>query len=152
MFRPAAAPDIWAIRKLVLMALLDPTQLRWTQFWVIENQGSIIACGQLRQFESAQELGSVVVATAWRGKGLGTYMTMQLIQQATQSLYLECLGARLANFYKRLGFVPIAWRELPPPLKFKFGLSTLGKKLLRLPLSLLVYQDLQEVDKHRSFP
>ena len=121
--RPARARDIWAIRKLVLSAKLDPTQLRWSQFWVIECEGRIVACGQLRCFPGAQELGSVVVAPAWRGRGLGTYLVKHLIQEATGPLYLECLGSRLAQFYSRFGFVPVSWQELPRSLKWKFGFS-----------------------------
>ena len=54
--RPASVSDIWAIRKLVLSAKLDPTQLRWSQFWVIECEQRLVACGQLRCFSEAQEL------------------------------------------------------------------------------------------------
>src|ERR671932_2532405 len=103
--RRASAGDIWPIRKLVLSARLDPTQLRWSQFWVIECEGRVVACGQLRSFPGAQELGSLVVTPAWRGRGLGSYLTKHLIQAATQPLYLECLGSRLAKFYTRFGFV-----------------------------------------------
>lgn len=128
--RQAGASDIWAIRKLVLSAKLDPTQIRWSQFWVIECEGRLVACGQLRSFPGAQELGSLVVTPAWRGQGLGSYLTKHLIQAATQPLYLECLGSRLAEFYTRFGFVPISWQELPQSLKFKFGISQLASKVL----------------------
>jgi len=90
--RPAHARDSWAIRKLVLTAMLDPTQLRWSQFWVVECNEHLVACGQLRSFADAQELGSLVVLSPWRDQGLGMCLTQHLIQQATQPLYLECLG------------------------------------------------------------
>lgn len=128
--RPARANEIWTIRKLVLSAKLDPTQLRWSQFWAIECEGRVVACGQLRSFPGAQELGSLVVAPAWRGRGLGRYLVQHLIQEATQPLYLECLGSRLARFYTRFGFVPISWQELPRPLKWKFGVSQVASRLL----------------------
>ncbi len=128
--RPARANEIWTIRKLVLSAKLDPTQLRWSQFWAIECEGRVVACGQLRSFPGAQELGSLVVAPAWRGRGLGRYLVQHLIQEATQPLYLECLGSRLARFYTGFGFVPISWQELPRPLKWKFGVSQLASRLL----------------------
>ncbi|OKH18701.1 GNAT family N-acetyltransferase [Hydrococcus rivularis NIES-593] len=137
--RRATSRDMWRIRKLVLLAKLDPTQLRQSQFWIVECEGKIVACGQLRSFEGAQELGSVVVAPAWRDRGLGTYLVRHLIQSATQPLYLECLGARLASFYSCLGFVPVSWQALPPPLKRKFGLSTLAARVFQLPLNLMQY-------------
>ncbi|MBC6481157.1 MAG: GNAT family N-acetyltransferase [Hormoscilla sp. GM7CHS1pb] len=138
--RPATASDIWSMRRLVLSAKLDPTQLRWQQFWAIARDGKIIACGQLRNFPGAQELGSLVVAPKWRDRGLGTILAKHLIEQATQPLYLECLGKGLPMFYSHLGFVPISWQELPRPLKFKFALSQFAKTLLKIPVEFMQYQ------------
>ena len=138
--RPATAKDIWQIRRLVFAAKLDPTQLRYQQFWVIESENKIVACGQLRNFEGAQELGSLVVASAWQKRGLGTFLSNHLIEVATQPLYLECLGKQLEKFYSGLGFVAISWEQLPPSLKFKFGISEMGRKLLRLPVILMEYR------------
>jgi amino-acid N-acetyltransferase len=138
--RPASEQDINSIRKLVWSAKLDPTQLRWQQFWVIECDGKLAACGQLRKFEGAQELGSLVVAKDWRDRGLGSYLTKHLIQQATQPLYLECLGKRLAAFYTCFGFAEVSFQELPPSLKFKFGLSLLAKTLFRIPVTILQHK------------
>ncbi len=140
LIRPASAQDIKSIRMLVWSAKLDPTQLRWQQFWVIECSGDLVACGQLRNFAGAQELGSLVVAKDWRDRGLGTYLAKYLIQQATEPLYLECLGKRLASFYTRFGFREAAWQEVPQSLKFKFGLSQLAKTLFRIPVTIMQYQ------------
>ncbi|MEG5044202.1 GNAT family N-acetyltransferase [Microcoleus sp. B4-C1] len=138
--RAACVQDIKSIRKLVWSARLDPTQLRWEQFWVIECEGKLAACGQLRKFAGAQELGSLVVAKDWRDRGLGSYLTKYLIQQATEPLYLECLGKRLASFYTRFGFVEVSVQELPQSLKFKFGLSQLAKTLFKIPVTIMQYQ------------
>ncbi len=126
-----------AIRRLVLSALLDPTQLRWSQFWVVEYEGKIIACGQLRSFPEAQELGSIVVAKQWRGQGLGSLLVQHLIRQATLPLYLECLGKGLAQFYCRFGFGPVSWKELPRSLQRKFGLSAFAASTFRLPIAIM---------------
>lgn len=115
--RPATAKDTWAICSLVLGAALDPTQLSWQQFWVIESDGRLVACGQLRSFPPAQELGSLVVAPAWRGQGLGTYLVKHLVQQAKPPLYLECLGNRLANFYAVLALYQFPRRSYHVHLK-----------------------------------
>ena len=138
--RPASAQDIKSIRMLVWSARLDPTQLRWQQFWVIECNGDLVACGQLRNFAGAQELGSLVVMKDWRDRGLGSYLAKHLIAQATQPLYLECLGKRLASFYTRFGFTEVSVQELPQSLKFKFGLSQLGKTLFRIPVTIMQHQ------------
>lgn len=137
--RKATSDDIWSIRLLVLKAKLDPTQIRRTQFWVIECEKKVVACGQLRNFDGVQELGSLVVTPAWRNRSLGTFLTQQLIRSATQPLYLECLGQRLVEFYTKFGFVIISFEDLPLKLKGKFGLSQLGKKLLGIPVVFMHY-------------
>ena len=140
-FRPASASDIWTIRKLVFSAKLDPTQLRWQQFWLIECDGRVVACGQLRSFEQAQELGSLVVLKELQNRGLGSYLVKHLIQQATQPVYLECVGKKLAQFYTKLGFVPVTLQDLPSSLKGKFGLSQLVSKLIPfISVSIMEYR------------
>jgi len=138
--RRATSADKWSILSLVFSAKLDPTQLRWQQFSVIECEGNLIACGQLRNFLGAQELGSLVVAPNWRNRGLGSLLTQHLINQATEPLYLECLGEQLSKFYKRFGFICVSFENLPPSLKGKFRVSQLAKRLLRVPVVFMQYQ------------
>lgn len=140
LIRPATASDMGSIWKMVLGAKLDPTQLRPQQFWTIVCDGKLVACGQLRQFDNAQELGSLVVRRECRGRGWGTLLTQHLIRQATQPLYLECLGDRLVRFYTRLGFEIVPWQELPRSLQFKFGISQMARKLFGVPVAILRYR------------
>jgi amino-acid N-acetyltransferase len=140
--RKATSRDMRSLKWLVFSAILDPTQLRWQQFWVIESQGDVIACGQLRNFAQAQELGSLVVTPAWRGRGLATLLIQHLITQATEPLYLECLGERLAQFYNRFGFMQIDFENLPKSLQRKFNLSQLTKKLIKVPVVFMHYSPL----------
>ncbi|MDM9380123.1 GNAT family N-acetyltransferase [Chlorogloeopsis sp. ULAP01] len=139
--RKATSADIWLIRRLVLSAKLDPTQIRWQQFWVIECDTKVVACGQLRNFTDAQELGSLVVAPAWQNRGLGSYLTQHLMNSATQPLYLECLGKRLAKFYSHFGFVPVSWGDLPRSLQSKFRISELGRKLRIVPVVFMQHRE-----------
>lgn len=137
--RSARETDMPAIRALVRSERLDPTQLRYQQFHVIECDGQIVACGQLRRFAGAQELGSLVVHPEWRGRHLGALLIMHLIQAAAAPLYLECRG-ELAALYRRYGFVPVRWRDLPRSLQPKFGFSYLISSLLRQPTAMMQYQ------------
>ena len=139
--RQATSADIWSIRFLVLRAKLDPTQIRWEQFWVIECSGNIVACGQLRDYSGVKELGSLVVLPAWRGRGLGSILTQHLITSCTQPLYLECLGDRLANFYRYFGFFPVTWQELPRSLQQKFRISQLAKTLKIVSVVFMQYRE-----------
>jgi amino-acid N-acetyltransferase len=132
--RKGISKDTSSIRWLVFKAKLDPTQLKWQQFWVIEFDNNIIACGQLRNFEQAQELGSLVVTKNWRNRGLGSFLTQHLIEQATQPLYLECLGQKLVDYYQKFGFVQVEFQDLPLSLKSKFKISQIGKQLIGVPV------------------
>ncbi|NJO40491.1 MAG: GNAT family N-acetyltransferase [Cyanobacteria bacterium CRU_2_1] len=137
--RPARADDMPTIHHYISIARLDPTQLRWSQFWVIQGE-ELIAFGQLRNFPGVQELGSLFVAPAWRGRGFGTYLAQHLIRQATQPLYLERRADKSATFYARLGFVPVPWQAVPSPLKWKFGLTHLLAKLRHISLVVMHYR------------
>lgn len=137
--RRACATDAEAIKSLMSTERVDPRQLDWFQFWVIEKNRRLVAVGQLRRHPGVQELGSLVVAPSWRGQGLGTYLVQHLIEQATAPLYLSC-GARSIPFYAQLGFVSIKWLALPCPLKLKFGFSKLFfTTLLRRQLVFMQY-------------
>jgi amino-acid N-acetyltransferase len=140
LLRLATAQDKWSIIQLVLSAKLDLTQLHWQQFWLVEWQGKLIACGQLRNFADAQELGSLVVKSKWRRQGIGSYLTIHLIQEANKPLYLECLGENLTSFYIRFGFEEVDWEKLPQSLQSKFRLSQIAKRYLHLPISFMQYQ------------
>lgn len=139
--RPAIHTDAWAIRRLVFSAWLDPTQIRWNQFWVIECDRQLIGCGQLRRFGDAQELGSLVIRAQWRHRGLGTTLTNHLIQNADRALYLECLGDRLLRFYSRLGFIPADWTVMPASIKKKFQTTRWLSQVLPIPLFILAYSN-----------
>ena len=142
--RPASASDIWEIRKLVFSAKLDPTQLRWQQFSVIECDRKIVACGQLRSFSEVQELSSLVVLPAWQNQGLGSYLVKHLIQKSTQPLYLEC-ASWLEEFYTQFGFVSVSWREVPSPLKEKFRITQFATKLIPvMSLKVMQYRNVTE--------
>lgn len=142
--RPASASDIWEIRKLVFSAKLDPTQLRWQQFSVIECDRKIVACGQLRSFSEVQELSSLVVLPAWQNQGLGSYLVKHLIQKSTQPLYLEC-ASWLEQFYSQFGFVSVSWREVPSPLKEKFRITQFATKLIPvMSLKVMQYRNVTE--------
>nr|MBW4457912.1 GNAT family N-acetyltransferase [Nostoc indistinguendum CM1-VF10] len=88
----------------------------------------------------AQELGGLFVAPAWRNRGLGSFLMQHLITQANQPLYLKCLKHQLVSFYTERGFVPVTFKNLPPSLKPKFGLSQLRNKLTKAFVLFMKYE------------
>ena len=148
--RNARPADMPTIRRMVLRESMDPTQLKTENFLVAESveagQPRIIGCGQTREYPGARELGSLVVAPDWRGRGVGSTLVRWLLaglpakaclraphrqaQSGTAGdVYLEC-RAELASYYRRFGFELVEWGDLPAALKLKFGL---GRLLSLLP-------------------
>lgn len=138
--RAATPDDMPTIRAMIRRERLDPTQLHWRHFCVAEDvrSGALVACGQLRPFWRAQELGSLVVEPAWRGRGVGRAMVRHLAMQATRPLFLEC-AASLAPFYAQSGFTQVAPWRVPFPLNIKFMLSSLVVRLLGGRLAVMAY-------------
>jgi len=138
--KSATAEDQWSIRRLVLFAGLDPTQIRWSQFWVIVKEEKVIGCGQLRPFADAQELGSLVIARGYRGQGLGSALVQHLIQAACKPLFLECLGQKRVQFYTQLGFQITTLADIPLSLRRKFRLTYGLASVLPMPLVVMKYE------------
>ena len=101
---------------------LNHIGLKWQNFWVVEEEQTLIACGQLRPWENIFELSSLAVLSDYREKGIGTYLIRSLIEQANTVVYLSC-GSHLESFYRRAGFKRILWSNLPSLLKLEFSLS-----------------------------
>lgn len=111
-----------AIALAVALGSLFVTQ-DWSNYWVIECSGRLVACAKLSQFHSHALLHNVVVKVGWRHRGYGSYLVWQVAQLAKKPLYLSCLP-KVAEFYANLGFVPVSPQRLPPLLRYDLGLYT----------------------------
>ncbi|MBD2255363.1 GNAT family N-acetyltransferase [Nostoc parmelioides] len=140
--RQAKLRDIWLIIFLIFKARLDPTQMNWQQFLVIEYHGSLVAFGQLRNYYLAQEIGGLYVSPNFRNQGLGTFLIKNLVIQGNQPLYLKCLKKELVNFYAKRSFTVVTYEDLPKSLKSKFFLSQLRKKIFN---GFVVYMKYKEI-------
>jgi N-acetylglutamate synthase-like GNAT family acetyltransferase len=94
----------------------------WNKFWVIEVEGSVVACAKLCRYNTYSVLYNVMVAPEWRRYGLGSALVYHLSQVATKPLYLACYPKRI-TFYTKLGFVQIRPQDLSPLLRYDLGLT-----------------------------
>lgn len=116
--RPAVAADESTIKQMVRQARLDPTSLKWSRFLVAEAGGEIVGIGQVKQYPGCQELGSLVVHRAYRGRGIAAQLIAALESRAEFPLYLLC-ESRMGPYYERFGYQTIGYWDAPWPLKVK---------------------------------
>lgn len=85
-----------------LINWLNPL-ITWSDYWVIESNGNLIACAKLYEGNSTCELYDVFVLPQWRGNGFGAALVRTLIEKARYPIYLACLPDAI-GFYEELGF------------------------------------------------
>ena len=112
--RPGTASDVPFIRALVRAARINPTGLDWRRFVVaVTSEGEVIGCGQVKLHrDGSRELASLVVAPAWRGRGVARAIIEHLLATHPGELYLMC-RSRLGPLYERFGFRAIDEAEMP---------------------------------------
>ncbi|MGI0493159.1 GNAT family N-acetyltransferase [Alkalinema pantanalense CENA528] len=107
---------------LGLLTLVIMPWVNWSDYWVVEHRGSVVACAKLYLNPTHSEVYDVFVHPYWRGKGLGAALIQTLIQEATIPIYLASLPTTI-SFYQKLGFAPIEPRYLEPNLRNRLSLN-----------------------------
>jgi N-acetylglutamate synthase-like GNAT family acetyltransferase len=113
--RQAVAADSSAIRALIHAVRINPLDLDWRNFIVAESSaGEFIGCGQVKQHgDGSQELASIAVIAAWRGRGVARAIIEYLLNAQGGVLYLTCRSS-LGAFYEQFGFRAITAADMPP--------------------------------------
>jgi amino-acid N-acetyltransferase len=114
--RPATQSDQRAITALIHRVGINPFGLHWPRFLVIEEDGVLLACGQLKPHSDCVELASIAVVPERQGRGLGSAIIRALLERHPERLYLTCQRHNL-TYYQRFGFERIGWGELPGSFK-----------------------------------
>ena len=145
--RPARADEQALIRHMVAKARLDPTNLHWQNFLLAEVDGQGVGCGQIRPYPGLRELGSMVVRSAYRKRGVGAALMRALLAQGTPPLFLECPAYRV-SFYERFGFRLAGFGEIPWVLRLKWLLgNTLVRWLSGVPIRAMRWDGDSPFDK-----
>jgi amino-acid N-acetyltransferase len=122
--RPAAIGDVPTIHHLLEIYAAKGNLLPRTfselyrhlrDFFVIEANGKVVACGALEIFtEDLGEVRSLVVDEAFERRGLGRLMVERIIEEA-RTLGLRRLMALtyVPTFFHKLGFKTVAMDTLP---------------------------------------
>jgi amino-acid N-acetyltransferase len=128
--RPAAARDQPHILALARGERLKPTGLDWPRFVVADDEGKIVGAVQLRSHpDGSKELGSLVVAPAFRGRGVAARLIEKRLAGATGRV-LIITAAIHADYYRRWGFRRIKPGDAPPFVCMNYWMGYLGGGLL----------------------
>lgn len=107
--------DIYAAQGNLLPRTMNELYRHLRDFFVIEADGKVAACGALEIFtESLGEVRSLVVDDAWKGRGFGKMLVQRIIEEA-RVIGLNRLMALtyVAPFFHKLGFKTVAMDTLP---------------------------------------
>jgi N-acetylglutamate synthase-like GNAT family acetyltransferase len=113
--RPATESDQPTIRRTIKEAHLPRMNLRWPNFVVAEEDGSVIGVGQIKSHDDgSRELASIAVIAARRGDGIGTAIINTLLaREVGLVLHLSC-RRELEGYYERFGFRRLGPASYPP--------------------------------------
>jgi len=119
--RPARAEDLGAVVSLLESASLPAAGVAdwFSTFVVADAGGKVVGAAGLELYDSGALLRSVVVAPAWKGRGLGSVLVETVLAAAAdRSLTPVFLLTTTADgWFPRHGFHRITRAEVPADVK-----------------------------------
>jgi amino-acid N-acetyltransferase len=124
--RKAQPQEGKAIRTLVLTERMRPIDLKPENFLVAVKSDQIVGTVQMRRHsDGTRELGSLVVAPAWRRQGIATRLINELLKDERQSVYMIAGKAHWRRF-SRWGFELVSGRSVPKLIRLHHFIGSLG--------------------------
>jgi N-acetylglutamate synthase-like GNAT family acetyltransferase len=115
--RAATAGDQAAIRAIIREAQLNPMSLDWPRFVVAEDEGQVVAVGQVKPHsDGSRELASIAVIPSRQRAGLGQQIIRALLAREPGPLYLVCVDDH-DSYYQQFGFRRVGVAALPPTFR-----------------------------------
>lgn len=124
--RAARPSDGGEIRALVRSERLNPLDLHHAAFVVAAVGPTVIGAVQIRHHaDGSRELGSLVVAPAWRGRGVATALVEARLAGVSERVHLVTRRAS-AGLYARWGFRPAPRASLPAAIRRNLWMGQLA--------------------------
>jgi amino-acid N-acetyltransferase len=124
--RKARLQEDKAIRALVLSERMRPIDLKPENFLLAVKDDEIIGMVQMRRHsDGTRELGSLVVAPAWRRQRIATRLVDELLKSERQSVYAITARAQWTR-YARWGFERVAAGSVPRSIRRHHFTGSLG--------------------------
>jgi N-acetylglutamate synthase-like GNAT family acetyltransferase len=96
--------------------------ISWSEYWVVEVRGRVVACAKLYEGDCTSELYDVFVVRGWRGFGFGRALVLEAIATARYPVYLASLPDAI-GFYEGLGFRVVKSDRLDAQLRGRLSLE-----------------------------
>jgi amino-acid N-acetyltransferase len=123
--RRAHAGDQTAIEALVRGEHLNPNGLDWWRFRVAVAGARVVGAVQMRAHrDGSRELGSLVVAREYRGRGLAAQLIEALLADHTGEVHLVTARGN-ASHYRRWGFRAVGALRAPRAVRRNWCLGQL---------------------------
>jgi amino-acid N-acetyltransferase len=110
---------------LIRAVRINPWALDWRRFLVaVDEQNALIGCGQIKPHrDGSQEMASIAVTPAWRGRGVARALIEQLMATAGRPLWLTCVSS-MVPLYLKFGFRQVDDpAEMPPYFRRLYHLT-----------------------------
>ncbi|MEO6302407.1 MAG: GNAT family N-acetyltransferase [Bacteroidia bacterium] len=111
--------DFELIKNYISEFELDDRDLKKEQFMIAKSAEEILAFCRIRKHNGCDEMCSLGVINAERGKGYAKLLLQELIKTSTQPLYLACI---IPEMFIPLGFKTVS--DYPPELEDKLNYCT----------------------------
>ena len=122
--RRAIAADEPAIHALVRGERLNPYHLYCRNFVVAMADEELIGASQIRHHrDGSLELGSVVVARAWRGRGISVELIDRLLAEEPGIVHV-ITRQRHADHYARWGFESVPCHAAPSAIRRNYRIGS----------------------------
>ncbi len=133
MIRAATEADARAIHDLVHDAQLNPRDLDWRRFLVAAEDGTVVACAQVRVHGSGtRELASVAVLPDRRQRGIGRGLVEAAIaREPVRPLYLYC-ESRTVAFWERFAFSTIEGEAIPKDMRATYRVGRIAVRAMSM--------------------
>jgi amino-acid N-acetyltransferase len=125
--RSATPGDALSIRTLVRRERLNRFDLQVENFKVAELDGVVVGAVQIRKHgDGARELGSLVIAPGFRGKGLAAALINAVLEDEPGPVFM-ITGRNFVAHYGRWRFAIVEARAAPPSIRFNFRMGRFGR-------------------------
>ena len=106
--RPAATKDEEAVVKILKDQDIYYSALAFKDFFVAEDEGTVVGCAQLEERPDFFYLGSVGVSPSYAHKGIASKLLNRILKDLKKDIYIYTI---IPDFFTKFGFEPASPRK-----------------------------------------